>query len=186
MTNEHSTSSVLDRHAEFAGSEVMEQLHSLAKPLTGLRVVHVNSTRRGGGVAEILETLIPLMRELGLDASWEVIDGNDEFFASTKAFHNTLQGKTLRIDDEALRTYEEMNAQNAEKLRPILEDADVVFVHDPQPAPLITPAFVHARPSLLDRVEHLSDIHWCALRKFDPQLLTAISQLQAHGLVLRH
>ena len=138
MTNEHSTRPVLDRHAEYAGPEVMEQLHQLAKPLAGLKVVHVNSTRRGGGVAEILETLIPLTRELGLDASWEVIEGNDDFFASTKAFHNTLQGKALRIDDKALGTYEEMNAQNAEKLRPILEDADVVFIHDPQPAPLIS------------------------------------------------
>jgi len=138
MSSAQKKPSLLDRYAEHAGHDAIEQLHQLAKPLQGLRVVHVNSTRRGGGVAEILETLIPLMQSLGLDASWEVIAGTEDFFATTKAFHNTLQGKPIRIPDAGLRVYEEINAKNAEDLRPLLEEADIVFIHDPQPAPLLS------------------------------------------------
>jgi trehalose synthase len=129
--------SLLDRYAEHAGQDAIEQLRQLAELLKDLKVVHVNSTRRGGGVAEILEKLVPLMQELGLDTSWEVIEGNKEFFACTKAFHNGLQGKTVHIPDALLRVYEQVNLDNAERLRPALEAADVVFIHDPQPAPLL-------------------------------------------------
>ncbi len=129
--------SLLDRYAEHAGRDAVEQLRQLARSLEGMKIVHVNSTRQGGGVAEILEKLTPLMRELGLDATWEVIEGNDEFFACTKSFHNALQGKPVSIPDPLLRTYEQVNERNAETLRPTLEEADVVFIHDPQPAPLL-------------------------------------------------
>jgi trehalose synthase len=105
--------------------------------LAGIRVVHVNSTRRGGGVAEVLEAMVPLMRALGLDTTWEVIQGTEDFFSCTKAFHNALQGKVLQIPPVQLRAYQEVNAENAERLRPTLEEADIVFIHDPQPAPLL-------------------------------------------------
>ena len=138
MTAEPSTMGMLDRYAEHAGADAIEQLRQLAGLLTGLKVVHVNSTRRGGGVAEILETMVPLMQALGLDASWEVIEGNEDFFACTKSFHNTLQGKMLDISPSLLRAYEEVNAANAERLRPVLKAADIVIIHDPQPAPLLS------------------------------------------------
>jgi trehalose synthase len=128
---------LLERYAEQAGLDAIEQLRQLAGLLTGLKVVHVNSTRKGGGVAEILEAMVPLMQELGMDVSWEVIEGNNEFFACTKSFHNALQGKNLEIPPTLLRAYEDVNALNAERLRPALEAADVVFIHDPQPAPLL-------------------------------------------------
>ena len=128
---------LLARYAEHAGPDAVTQLGQLADRLAGLKVVHVNSTRRGGGVAEILEAMVPLMRALGLDASWEVIEGTQDFFACTKSFHNALQGKSLQIPPEQLRAYEEVNAENAKRLRPVLEAADVVFIHDPQPAPLL-------------------------------------------------
>jgi trehalose synthase len=138
MTQRPWNISLLDRYAEHAGQDAVDQLRQLAEPLAGLKVVHVNSTRKGGGVAEILETQVPLMREVGLDASWEVIDGTDDFFACTKAFHNALQGKILPIADRLLRAYEDVNVKNAERLQPVLEEADVVFIHDPQPAPLLS------------------------------------------------
>ncbi len=138
MPEERPTQSLLERYAEHAGLDAVDQLRQLAGLLDGLRVVHVNSTRQGGGVAEILEWMVPLMQELGLDTRWEVIEGNDDFFATTKSFHNALQGRSLRIPERLLRVYEEVNANNAERLRPLLESADIVFVHDPQPAPLLS------------------------------------------------
>ena len=74
------------------GKVAISQLQQLAEHLQGAKVVHVNSTKEGGGVAEILNWLIPVMNELGLDASWEVINGNEEYFRTTKSFHNGLQG----------------------------------------------------------------------------------------------
>ena len=129
--------SMLDDYAVVAGSDVIAQLRQLARPLAGARVVHVNSTRIGGGVAEILTKLVPLMQELGIDTSWEVITGESEFFECTKGMHNTLQGNRIPLGESLLRVYEETNARNAEILRPALEDADFVFIHDPQPAALL-------------------------------------------------
>jgi len=116
---------------------VLRQLRQLGEKLAGTRVVHVNSTREGGGVAEILEWMVPIMKELGLDASWEVIDGNSAFFEVTKAIHNSLQGANIAIPVKGWKTYEDVNAKNFDRLRPILEEADIVFIHDPQPAHLL-------------------------------------------------
>ena len=129
--------SMLDDYTEVAGSDVIAQLRQLARPLADARVVHVNSTRVGGGVAEILTKLVPLMQELGIDTRWEVITGDSEFFECTKGMHNTLQGNRIPLGESLLRVYEETNARNAEILRAALEDADFVFIHDPQPAALL-------------------------------------------------
>lgn len=129
--------SLLDAYAKVAGEDVIDHLTQLAAHLRGRRVVHVNSTRVGGGVAEILDKLVPLSRDLDIDASWEVITGEGEFFECTKSFHNALQGNRLAISERLLKVYQDTNAANAERLRPVLEEADFVFIHDPQPAPLI-------------------------------------------------
>lgn len=128
---------LLDRYAAIAGPDVVDQLRQLAEPLRGTRVVHVNSTRLGGGVAEILAKLVPLSQELGLDVEWEVITGAGEFFQCTKGMHNALQGNQVDIPAAQLAAYERTNAENAERLRGVLEEADFVFIHDPQPAPLL-------------------------------------------------
>lgn len=126
----------LDRYAEVAGADAVESLRQLARHFAGARVVHVNSTRHGGGVAEILDWMIPLMRDLGLRADWEVLNGHDAFFAVTKAMHNGLQGQDVPFDAAAQETYREVNRREAERLRSSLADADYVFIHDPQPAAL--------------------------------------------------
>jgi len=128
----------LESYVEVAGKEVVEHLRQLAGQLRGLKVVHVNSTREGGGVAEILERLTPLMNELGIEASWEVIQGDAEFFHVTKSFHNGLQGFEVKLNQKMLGAYEKVNRENAERLRDSLAEADVVFIHDPQPARLIS------------------------------------------------
>ncbi|WP_018231045.1 glycosyltransferase [Thioalkalivibrio thiocyanodenitrificans] len=130
-------SRLLEAYARVAGEDVIDHLSQLAAQYRGMKVVHVNSTRMGGGVAEILDKLVPLSRELGLDARWEVITGDPIFYQCTKAMHNGLQGNPVNLEPSWLEAYEETNRHNAEQLRPILEEADVVFIHDPQPAALL-------------------------------------------------
>ncbi|MGJ3247636.1 MAG: glycosyltransferase [Elainellaceae cyanobacterium] len=129
---------ILETYARVAGEDVIDQLRQLAEPLKGKRVVHVNSTAVGGGVAEILTKLVPIMRELDLDVSWEVIAGDEKFFQCTKSMHNALQGNSVPISTSLLEHYETVNASNADELRATLTDADFVIVHDPQPAPLLS------------------------------------------------
>lgn len=128
---------LLESYAEIIGNEVVDHLRQLAEPLKGMNVIHVNSTREGGGVAEILSWLIPLKQELGINAEWEVITGEKEFYQCTKSFHNALQGDRVEIPRALLKAYEKTNEENAERMRRRLEDADFVFIHDPQPAPLM-------------------------------------------------
>lgn len=117
-----------------AGSEVIEEIHALAESLKGASVVHVNATAFGGGVAEILQTLVPLMRDVGLDASWQVIEGADEFFSVTKAMHNGLQGMDLPLTPEMKAVWQRYNELNARKFE---GQYDFIVIHDPQPAGLL-------------------------------------------------
>ncbi|MDD2316080.1 MAG: glycosyltransferase [Desulfobacterales bacterium] len=127
----------LEKYAEVVGENIIGQLRQLAEPLRGMRVVHINSTREGGGVAEILHRLIPLNKELGLNATWEVITGDADFYQCTKKMHNALQGDSEDISEKLYAHYERINAQNHERLSPILSQADFVVIHDPQPAALL-------------------------------------------------
>jgi trehalose synthase len=128
----------LDPYSKIAGHEIMDQLLQLAKPLANLKIVHVNSTKVGGGVAEILLKMIPLTHYLGIDnCYWEIIQGPPDFYQCTKDFHNALQGNKIHISHSQLNLFETTNEANAERLRPFLEDADIVVIHDPQPLPLI-------------------------------------------------
>jgi trehalose synthase len=121
------------------GQDVIYQLRGLAERLGRQRLVHVNSTRMGGGVAEILQQIIPIWNELGVEARWEVIEGDQSFFEVTKAMHNALQGLKSSISPTMLKHYEEVNHTNAARLD---LNADFVVVNDPQPAFLIQ----HMRP----------------------------------------
>ncbi|MCB2230801.1 glycosyltransferase [bacterium] len=119
------------------GADAISQLRQAARDLKGATVVHVNSTREGGGVAEILSWLVPLMNDLGLETRWEVIEGHGEFFNVTKMFHNGLQGNQVVLTSRHTDVYEKTVSDNYERLRPLLESADFVFIHDPQPAHLL-------------------------------------------------
>ncbi len=128
---------LLDQYAHVVGNDVIDHLRQLAYPLKGIKMLHVNSTKEGGGVAEILNRLIPLKKELGIDVEWEIITGSQEFYQCTKKMHNSLQGDRDDISASLLNIYENTNLQNYERLRTKLEEADVVFIHDPQPAALL-------------------------------------------------
>ena len=120
---------VLKTYERIVGSNAISQLRQLARDLTGARVVHVNSTRVGGGVAEILDWLVPLMNDVGLETSWEVIRGPAVFYQTTKAFHNGLQGADVRLTQRMIEIYERTVAECAEELRPTLEAADLVIIN---------------------------------------------------------
>jgi len=99
-------------YATIASRGLMEQIKALAEPLAGKRVLHLSATAFGGGVAEILYTLVPLMREAGLDTEWRVIQGQDEFFDVTKAIHNALQGNPRSLTDEEQEVYRRYNRRD--------------------------------------------------------------------------
>lgn len=113
------------------GDGPLDEILELARPLRGARVLHVNATAYGGGVAELLATLVPLMQDVGLAAEWQVIHGSDEFFNVTKAMHNSLQGMPLTWTAEMFDTWSAYNRGNAQRFD---EDWDFVVIHDPQPA----------------------------------------------------
>jgi trehalose synthase len=125
---------LLGDYASIASRGLMEQIRALAEPLAGKRVLHLSATAFGGGVAEILYTLVPLMRDAGLDAEWRIIYGQDEFFDVTKTIHNALQGDPAALSDEQQETFRRYNRMNAEALD---GSYDFVIVHDPQPAAML-------------------------------------------------
>ena len=125
----------LSDYTHICGKELIEEIHELAEPLKGQRVVHISATAFGGGVSEILYTLVGLMRDVGLDCEWQVIYGREEFFNATKLMHNALQGAPQDLDEEQWETWRRYNEMNARELS---GGWDVCLVHDPQPAALHT------------------------------------------------
>lgn len=126
----------LNDYRSIVGQEILDEIKELGERLAGAKVIHVNSTRVGGGVAEILEKLIPLLKESGVDAEWHVIKGDEMFFRITKSFHNALHGMPITIKQDIFDHYLKINKSNAEEME-ILNEADFVVIHDPQPAALI-------------------------------------------------
>ena len=126
--------SQLDNYRDVVPKGTIDFLKCLAARVKGRKVLNVNSTKVGGGVAEILRSLLPLRQDMGMDARWEVISGTEEFFATTKSSHNALQGQEKQISQQLLQDYIEVNRENGRRLS---FDADYIIIHDPQPAALI-------------------------------------------------
>jgi trehalose synthase len=124
----------LDAYRPIVGDAEIERLLALAAPFKGARVLHLNATAFGGGVAELLGTLVPLMNAAGLNAEWRTMHGADELFAVTKAMHNALQGADIAFSDAMLDTWKRYNAENA---RAFDTDYDFVIIHDPQPVGIL-------------------------------------------------
>jgi trehalose synthase len=118
-------------YTHLAGRPLIEEIRELAKDLEGLRVLHLSATAFGGGVSEILYTLIPLMNDVGIAAEWQVMLGREEFYNATKRLHNALQGNPDSLTDEEWAIYERYNEMNAKEVE---GGWDVIIVHDPQPA----------------------------------------------------
>jgi trehalose synthase len=124
----------LDDYRPIVGDAVLTELHRIAKPLSHKILRNVNSTAVGGGVAEILNRLVPLFRELEIDARWDVIRGADPFFGVTKKIHNALHGTPVEFNDRDKEIFLQAQEDN---LKIMDLDGDFVLIHDPQPAGLI-------------------------------------------------
>jgi trehalose synthase len=134
------TPKTLEAYRPIIGDARIDEILALADRLKGARVLHVNATGFGGGVAEILATMIPLMNDIGLNADWQVIRGADEFFAVTKSMHNSLQGMYYDWTPAMREIWLNYNRLNADLFD---EDYDYVVIHDPQPAAI--PTFLEER-----------------------------------------
>jgi len=124
----------LSEYEEIVGRAVMEELWVVAEKVRHRCLQNINSTPVGGGVAELLTRIVPLLRELGVDARWDVIKGGQAFFEVTKAFHNALHGSKEPITEKMFETFRAANEANLREMR---FTGDVVLIHDPQPAGLV-------------------------------------------------
>lgn len=124
----------VDKYEPFVGESTIGELKALAAKLKGKMIQNINATAVGGGVAEILNSLIPLLNELGVDARWDVIKGGEDFFQATKKIHNALHNRPAKLSKEDFKLLLEYNRANAEQMS---LDGDIVFVHDPQPIALV-------------------------------------------------
>ena len=129
------TPKALENYRPLIGDDHVDEIYELAAPLKDARVLHLNSTPFGGGVAEILTSFVPLMINVGFNAEWQVIRAGDDFFRVTKAMHNSLQGMYADWTPQMWELWLQYNRINAEMFD---EDYDFVVIHDPQPAPILS------------------------------------------------
>ncbi len=138
------TPKALENYRALIGDDAIDEILELAAPLKGARVLHVNSTPFGGGVAEILSSFVPLMANIGLAADWQVIRAGDDFFRVTKEMHNSLQGMLIDWTPQMWEIWLQYNRINAEMFD---EDYDFVVIHDPQPAAILSSLMRYAAAS---------------------------------------
>lgn len=124
----------LEDYRDIVGDKMVSKIFQQSRGLYGKKVLHLNSSYQGGGVAEVLNRLVPLMSDLGIEAEWRIIHGTHDFFNVTKKFHNALQGEEINFSDLKKSVY---TTTNKRFLSYSGIDHDVVVVHDPQPLPLI-------------------------------------------------
>jgi len=126
---------ILEKYKELLGDDEIERISKKAKNFKNKKVLHINSTKYGGGVAEILQNMIPIMKELGIDAKWEIFSAPEEFFEVTKKMHNALQGnKEIQFSEDEISLYLDQARSTFDQIKP---NADFIIIHDPQPCPVI-------------------------------------------------
>jgi len=183
----------LEDYRPIVGDQVIEEIHSLAEPLRKARLIHVNSTSYGGGVAEILSTLVPLMNDVGLRAEWQVIGGDDKFFQVTKTMHDCLQGTPIPWNQYMSKVWLQYNQMNAELFD---RNYDFVIIHDPQPAGILKMVRQSGRARRgkwlwcchIDLTESQEDA-WQFLRPFVEMydgLIFTLKDYVKHGLKVSH
>jgi trehalose synthase len=124
----------INDYVPFVGQAVIDDLRLAAEKLSGKKITHVNSTPVGGGVAEILTRMVPLLNELGVESDWQVIKGNTSFFEVTKKMHNNIHGSGTPLTEDEMNVFIDNGRYNEETMKC---DSDIMFIHDPQPITLI-------------------------------------------------
>ena len=127
--------SIIENYRRIAGRAVLNNLYQKADKLKGKHILCISSTYQGGGVAEILNSSVILLNELGIDVGWRILHGSPDFFTVTKKFHNALQGEKINLSNIKMKVYTETNRRFSVFTH---IDHDLVMVHDPQPLPLIS------------------------------------------------
>ena len=124
----------IEEYIPIVGAAIIDDLRLLSDRLRGKTIQHINSTAVGGGVAEILNRMLPLLNELGVSARWDVIKGGEQFFDVTKKIHNALHGKPEEVTQRDFDIFMDTSRKNIEAVD---TNGDIVFVHDPQPIALV-------------------------------------------------
>ncbi len=124
----------IEDYIPIVGSNIIDEIRMIARKLNGRVMQHVNSTKSGGGVAEILTRMLPLLDQLGVNAKWDVIKGDEKYFDITKRMHNALHGVEVNFSKDDFDYFLQVNSDNAKRMN---LDADMVFIHDPQPVALV-------------------------------------------------
>ncbi len=127
--------SPLEAYRGVAPDELLDAVTRAARALRGARVLHLNATPYGGGVSELLRSVVPLLNDQGVHADWRIISGNEPFFQVTKTIHNGLQGADVQLSEADKERYLATSRDNAAEFD---GDYDFIFIHDPQPAALVT------------------------------------------------
>ncbi|MBD3252041.1 glycosyltransferase [Candidatus Uhrbacteria bacterium] len=135
------------KYRSFFNANELKRFNPLRKELNGKRILHVNATPIGGGVAEMLQTLIPLQDDIGLKSDWYVIDAPARFFVITKEIHNGLQGKQFTLKKSDLDFYRSVNRELGTALSKM--NYDIAVIHDPQPMALIGS---YHQPPMISRI----------------------------------
>ena len=179
----------LESYGSLIEAQARQEILSAAQSLKGLRVVHVNATPNGGGVAEILRSLVPMMRGLGIDASWWVLDANEGFFTVTKRLHNGLQGKVTLLCREDIECYWLYNERAASDIELAFGSPDILVVHDPQA--MAIPAFLRNSTHAIwhchiDLTAPAEDVRHrlLPLTRYYARCLVSMSEYAAAGLPL--
>lgn len=155
------------KYRKFITKNQHDLIREVAKSLRGKKIVHINSTPKGGGVAEILKSLVPLTKSMGVDVSWYSFQAPAKFFRVTKRIHNGLQGANVRISDEDFNYYLEINRKVANQLA--LLNFDLAVIHDPQPMAIIN--YFHKTPMVTRIHLDLSTPNKKVLPRFVPLII---------------
>jgi trehalose synthase len=180
----------IDDYRNFVSDKEIENIHNKASKLTNKHIVHMNSTYYGGGVSEILSTLVMLMNDLDIKTGWRLIKGNPDFFAVTKKFHNALHGEKINLSSMKKKVYVDQNMENAQYTH--IGYHDLVVVHDPQPLPIInfyqkkTPWLWRCHVDMTKPNREVWNYLYSFIKKYDGMVVSANQYKQKKVKISQH